>query len=53
MSWGFTNSDGKTKTPGENTWKFYNSSGELQTTITSSGSGSDPGYARHYLLMGA
>jgi hypothetical protein len=53
MSWGFSSSDGKTKAPGESTWKFYNSSGELQTTLTGSSSSADSGYLKHFLLMGA
>ena len=52
--WGFSNSDGESPTVGENTWRFYNSDGELQATVSAApGAGGEQTYAFVFRLMGA
>jgi len=54
MTWGFSQTDGKSLTAGHGCWKFYSNTGELELTLTSgsSSSSSTAGYAFLYRLMG-
>jgi hypothetical protein len=54
--WGFSTSAGESLTLGENTWRFYNSSGELEAEVTADSGGAGGAsdiFAAIYRLMGA